>query len=411
MYAIRVRNLSKQFILHDDKPKTLKEKFIRLNHKSENKHLKVLDSISIDVKKGQVVGLIGRNGSGKSTLLKILSKIIYPTEGNIIINGRVTSLLELGAGFHPDFTGIENIYMNASLFGLSKKEIDSKLDDIILFSELNEFIYRPVRIYSSGMYMRLAFSIATVVEPDILLIDEVLAVGDSAFQQKCINRIMQLKEKGKTIVLVAHDSSVIERLCDYCIWLKDGKVMAEGMAKSVLVSYLDDLGKDESERISQLEYYKEPSNSKEETTAIKPEQSRWGNFKVEILEVDIVDSNGTSSRSFITGDYFGIKFKYKMNHSFENVAIGFGLFRNDGLCCYGSNTNIEDIDVELNNEGEILLNIPIMNLLPGEYWIDVAIHSREGEPYDYLQRAKTFVIQSEKKDIGIIRLDHKWNIK
>lgn len=234
--AIEVKNLSKDFKVYYDKPNTLKEKIVFWkNNKSEVRH--VLKNINIDIKKGETVALIGTNGSGKSTLLKLMTKIIYPTKGKIITHGKLTSLLELGAGFHPDFTGRENIYFNASIFGLTAKEIDSRVDDIIKFSELGEFIDNPVRTYSSGMYMRLAFSVAINVDADVILIDEILAVGDQHFQEKCMDKMLELKHSGKTIVFVSHSASAVKFLCDRAIWLKDGEVEMDGKTEEVLSEY------------------------------------------------------------------------------------------------------------------------------------------------------------------------------
>lgn len=238
--AIKVTHVSKDFKLYYDKANTLKEKilFFSKKNRSKNNILHVLKDINIEIKKGESVALIGTNGSGKSTLLKLMNRIIYPTKGRITKDGKLTSLLELGAGFHDDFTGRENIYFNASIFGLTKEEIDKKLDQIIEFSELEEFIDNPVRTYSSGMYMRLAFSVAINVEADILLIDEILAVGDQHFQDKCFNKLIELKEAGKTIVIVTHSMEQVKRFCDRAIWLYEGEVHRDGKVSEVLEEYL-----------------------------------------------------------------------------------------------------------------------------------------------------------------------------
>ena len=215
-YAIRVKGVTKSFKIYYDKGTSLKEKIL-FRKRSRFSERTVLNDISVDIKKGESIGLVGHNGCGKSTLLKLMTKILYPEKGEIEVNGRVSSLLELGAGFHPDMSGRENIYTNASIFGLSKKEIDSRLDRIIEFSELEEFIDNPVRTYSSGMYMRLAFSVAINVDADVLLIDEILAVGDSNFQAKCFNKLQEIKAKGTTIVIVSHSLNQIENICDRSI--------------------------------------------------------------------------------------------------------------------------------------------------------------------------------------------------
>lgn len=238
--AIKVTHVSKEFKLYYDKANTLKEKILFFSKKSKSKDeiLQVLKNINLTIKKGESVALIGTNGSGKSTLLKLMNKIIYPNKGTITTNGKLTSLLELGAGFHDDFTGRENIYFNASIFGLTKEEIDDKVDSIIEFSELGDFIDNPVRTYSSGMYMRLAFSVAINVEAEILLIDEILAVGDQHFQEKCFNKLMELKEAGKTIVIVTHNIHQVKKICNRAVWLYKGEIRKDGKIDDVLDEYL-----------------------------------------------------------------------------------------------------------------------------------------------------------------------------
>ena len=235
--AIIVDNVTKTFKVYYDKPNTLKEKIVFWkNNKAEERI--VLENINVEIDKGETVALIGVNGSGKSTLLKLMTKIIYPNKGKIITNGKLTSLLELGAGFHDDFTGRENIYFNASIFGLTRKEIDDRIDDIIKFSELENFIDNPVRTYSSGMYMRPAFSVAINVEADILLIDEILAVGDQHFQTKCFDKLEELKKNGKTIVIVSHSLDSVKKLCDRAIWINKGHVEMNGKTETVIEKYL-----------------------------------------------------------------------------------------------------------------------------------------------------------------------------
>ncbi len=236
--AIKVENVTKSFKLFYDKPSTLKERLIFWNKKKAEEHT-VLENVSLDIKKGETVALIGINGSGKSTLLKLMTKIIYPTKGKITTNGKLTSLLELGAGFHPDFTGRENIYFNAAIFGLTKQEIDKRLNTIIEFSELGEFIDSPVRTYSSGMYMRLAFSVAINVDAEILLIDEILGVGDQHFQEKCFAKLEELRDSDKTIVIVSHSLDSLKKLCKRAIWICDGKVKLDGKVEEVFKKYLD----------------------------------------------------------------------------------------------------------------------------------------------------------------------------
>ena len=237
-YAICVKDVYKNFNVYLDKANTIKEKLLFLSRNRKEKR-EVLKGINLNIKKGEAVALIGTNGSGKSTLLKLMTKILYPNSGTIEINGKLTSLLELGAGFHPDFSGRENIYFNASIFGLTKKEIDEKLNDIIEFSELKNFIDNPIRTYSSGMYMRLAFSVAINVNADILLVDEILSVGDEHFQNKCIEKMLELKKQGKTMVFVTHSMESARKLCNRAVWLYNGKIQMDGDSNEVIKKYVE----------------------------------------------------------------------------------------------------------------------------------------------------------------------------
>ena len=238
--AIDVAHVSKAFRVHNEQYKTLKDKILYAG-RAKYREFVALEDVSLSVTKGSTVGLIGVNGSGKSTLLKLISRILYPDQGAIQVHGRVSSLLELGAGFHPDFSGYENIFLNGALMGFSKKELQKKVDSIVAFSELGDFIHEPIRSYSSGMYMRLAFSVAVAVEPEILLIDEILAVGDAAFQAKCMDHLHQLQKQNKTIVIVTHDAGVVERFCDEAVWLENAKVRMDGAPSVCIPAYLDAL--------------------------------------------------------------------------------------------------------------------------------------------------------------------------
>ncbi len=237
-YAISVENVNKTFNVYLDRANTIKEKLLFLFSRNRKEKREVLKNINIKIKKGETVALVGVNGSGKSTLLKLMTKIIYPNSGKITTNGKLTSLLELGAGFHPDFSGRENIYFNASIFGLTKKEIDERLESIIEFSELKDYIDNPVRTYSSGMFMRLAFSVAINVNADILLIDEILSVGDQHFQEKCYKKMKELSQQGKTMVFVTHSLQSIENLCSRAIWLHEGRIKMDGASEKVIEEYI-----------------------------------------------------------------------------------------------------------------------------------------------------------------------------
>lgn len=421
--VIEVKNITKKFKVYLDKGHTLKEKILfrkRRNYEDRN----VLRGISFNVKRGEAIGLIGHNGCGKSTTLKLLSRIMYPDSGEIVMKGRVSSLIELGAGFHPDMSGKENIYINASIFGLTKKEIDSRLDDIIAFSELEEFIDNPVRTYSSGMYMRLAFAVAINVDADILLIDEILAVGDAGFQVKCFNRLKKIKASGTTIVIVSHSMGQIEQICDRSIWIHEGRIQAEGKPKDVDMQYLDYMGeerqaiaeKEEKEKRERQEKEKqnEEKEKKEKPEPVLPKEDikkRWGNGKARIEKVTLLKGNDEPSVGFRTEDSMKIRIDYSVSEHVQDAVFGIGIFRVDGLHCYGTNTHIDQLDTfDLTKGGTTCFSVPALNLLPGSYMLDVAIESDMGTPVDYYREACSFDVFSVVSDVGVSRIEHSWEL-
>ncbi|MEF7439060.1 ABC transporter ATP-binding protein [Paenibacillus lautus] len=417
MVSIKVKNLSKVFILNKNKRTTLKEKII-IRKTSSKEEYWALKNVNCQIDAGKTVGIIGRNGSGKSTLLKMMTKIMYPTKGSIEVNGKVSSLLELGAGFHPDFTGRENIYMNASILGFTKREIDKMVDDIIMFSELEDFIDNPLRSYSSGMYMRLAFSVAITVNPDILLIDEILSVGDTAFQRKCINRLKELKKQNKTIVIVSHDNTTLENMCDEVIWLKYGEVYKIGPAKEIIREYLDYLEGEEGDKHNnqQLRDNKSIVNSNlvQESSkghVLSGTSSRWGNGKVRINGINIFNHNNEESYSFKSGDRVLIKVDYAMHEIVEDIVFGFMLTTIDGINCYGSNTRIDDFNGEFKSKGTIICQFDQLPLVAGKYMLDFAFHQIDGTAYDYYSRAVSIHVSSSVLDIGIAKIPHQWLIE
>lgn len=404
-YAIRLINVKKQFRVYYDKGISLKEKVL---FKSRNKYEEriVLDRINLSIKKGEAVGLIGKNGCGKSTTLKLINRIIYPDGGEIQINGRISSLIELGAGFHPDMSGRENIYTNAAIFGLKRKEIDQRIDKIIEFSELGKYIDNPVRTYSSGMYMRLAFSVAINVDADILLIDEILAVGDANFQAKCFNRLREIKASGTTIVIVSHSLSQIEQICDRSIWIHEGKIKAEGIPRDVHPQYLDFMRNKRQEVQT-----KESDNTPQSEKIIEKKKRRWGNGKARISKISILDIDGQERTVFKTGEDIVFQIDYNVNDKVENAVVGIGIFRSDGLQCYGTNTRIDKMqEYDIIQRGAVTLKLKNVNLLPGEYYIDFALEEDLGIPVDYYTRACKIDIYSEYDDVGVCRIEHSWDI-
>jgi len=435
MEVIKVNNIYKSFKVYYDRGSTLKEKILFQNRNRHDVH-EVLKGVSLSIKKGEVVGLIGENGSGKSTLLKLMTKIIYPDKGKIEMKGKVSSLLELGAGFHPDMTGRENIYTNASIFGLTKKEIDSRLEKIIDFSELGEFVDNPVRTYSSGMYMRLAFSVAINVDAEILLIDEILAVGDANFQQKCFERLRELKQKGITIVIVTHDTGTVEKFCSSAVWLEGGEIKAEGKTSNVVDQYLKYMN---MKRIQSIELANEREQEKiaEETEKTIPTQevkddkvtekkdkivrndeekpgidfnsNRFGLKYIEITKAVIKNSDGHATTVLKGGESAEIEIYYKVNKPLERYIFGMGFYTLEGLCIYGSNTELDKIVIKHEKEkGIVKYHIESLPLLTGIYGLNVAIVDENGTPMDFVRNYCNFNVVSEDRSAGMISVEHQW---
>lgn len=425
--AIEVKDVTKKFKLYYDKGHMLKERAISWK-RNKYEEREVLKGISFQVKKGEAVGLIGHNGCGKSTTLKLLTKIMYPDSGTIELSGRVSSLLELGAGFHPDLSGRENIYINASIFGLTKKEIDKRLKDIIDFSELEEFIDNPVRTYSSGMYMRLAFAVAINVDAEILLIDEILAVGDVNFQAKCFNKLMEIKRQGTTIVLVSHSTGQIEQLCERSIWIHDGLIRMDGIARDVHKEYLLFMGEQRKEHakkeqekceVETVQEVNTISNSAEVNKAenrkltLTPEGRyevhRMGSGEARVESVKCYNSDDKECGVFETGETIKFKLKYRVNDPIDKAIFGLSIFRIDGVRCYGSNGLVDGIKpFPIEKDGEITLTFPNAMLLAGKYYVDVCIMYGVSDSVDYFDNAATFEIFSTVEDIGVIRMEHTW---
>ena len=405
MVAIQVQEVSKRFRLHRGRRYlTVKDLFVRsfrggwrLGAGDEHWALR---GVNLEVPQGKTLGIIGSNGSGKSTLLKLLAGILKPTSGSIQVSGRVSALIELGAGFHPEFTGRENVWINGILLGLSRQEVRGRFDEIVQFAGLEAFIDNPVKTYSSGMYMRLGFAIATAVDPDILLIDEVLAVGDEAFQHKCVGKIQEFKARGKTICFVSHDLGAVAELCDETLWLNEGRVSALGRTHEVIQQYRTWVAQEEA---GALRAQHERANASREP------QTRWGSGEVTLSSVTLKDSLGQERYLFESGEPVLIVFSYQVHAPVGDAVFGIGIFRKDGLSVYGTNTAIDDrVLPPLKDEGQVAVLLERVDLIEGEYLLDVAVHARDGHPYDYRSRALTFAIRSKVRDTGVARLPHRW---
>ncbi|WP_419038025.1 ABC transporter ATP-binding protein [Enterocloster bolteae] len=394
--AIEVHDIKKSFRVYLDKGRTLKE-LVLFSKRRKYEERQVLQGISFEVKKGEALGLIGHNGCGKSTTLKLLTRIMYPDSGTIEMRGRVSSLIELGAGFHPDMSGRQNIYTNASIFGLTRKEIDARVDNIIEFSELEAFIDNPVRTYSSGMYMRLAFAVAINVDADILLVDEILAVGDANFQAKCFNKLREIKANGTTIVIVSHSLGQIEEICERSIWIHEGKIQKEGNPREVHPAYLEYMGQKRPEAASEK---------------VKSEGERPGDGRVRIKTVEVIFGKEGESNVFRTGEPVTLGITYNVIERVEEASIGLEVYNGNGVKCYSTDTRTEKMDyIRLEKDGEIHLILENLELLNGKYTMDFSIKSKDNFPIDSYAKAFSFEMYSDVKDTGISRLAHKWDIK
>jgi len=405
--VVQVQDVVKYFKRFTNKHKflTLKSALVSRTLFSDLKvheKFEVLKGINFDVDQGKTVSIIGENGSGKSTLLKILAGISKPTSGNIITKGRISALIELGAGFHPEISGRENIFINGIILGLTKKTIQEKYDEIVRFAELEEFIESPVKTYSSGMHMRLGFSVAINVDPDILLIDEVLAVGDASFIPKCLEKINEFKRNGKTIIFVSHDLATVELISDEVIWLKNGEIEMQGYPKRVVDAYMEYIGKkDEGDRAEK--------HIEEEEEGLHNFEKRWGSGEIEINQVKMIDSGGKEKYIYKPDESFTIEFDVHAKVEEKDFVFGVGIFNISGIQCYGSNTQMENYQsVKMLGKGKVKIQVPSLNLIDGTYFLDLAVHKKDGYPFDYHHFQYTFRVFSTHKDVGIARIDHTW---
>ena len=415
MYAIEIDNVSRVYQKYSArhrfqtfKSALVKGDFVRALKADEL--VPALENIHFNIEKGQTFGIIGENGSGKSTLLKVVAGIAKPTSGRITTNGKVSALIELGAGFHPEISGRENVFINGIMLGLSKKEINAKFDEIVRFAELEDFIDAPVKTYSSGMYMRLGFSVAINVNPEILLIDEVLAVGDASFIPKCLDRIDDFRRRKKTILFVSHDLATVEKICDKVVWLKNGRVMTIGEPKRIVDSYLQDIAEKQEKAFEKAHEEKlqappSPPNQEEERR-----DNRWGKREIEIRKVTLKNLKGQDKYVFSPDEGMIIEMDVMSYSPIKDFVFGIGITNSMGVSCYGTNTGLEDyIPVSIQGEGKIVFKIDRLDLINGTYYLDVAVHKQDGYPYDYHQNLYTFLVSSTKRDVGIVRLPHEWS--
>jgi ABC-type polysaccharide/polyol phosphate transport system ATPase subunit len=412
--AVEVEGVSKRFRRQTIQPfttvKTAVVDFIlRRKYPGKDGAYQVLRDVNLTVRKGEVLGIIGRNGSGKSTLLKLLAGIYRPDCGTVSVQGKIGALLELGAGFHPEFSGRENIFLNGILLGLSKREIRQRFDAIVRFAELEAFIDVPVKNYSSGMYMRLGFSVAVHAEPDILFIDEILAVGDESFQQKCFDKVSEFRRQGKTIILVSHDLAAVQRWCDEVLWIDDGTVREQGLPRRVVDLYRQHIADQETE--AAVAGHQGSEEALPQAPAMESSQ-RWGSREVEIVSVRMLDGTGGEGYRYHSGDAVRVLLRYKVQAPVSEAVFGIAILRSDGLRCFGSNTALEAAPLPpLANEGMVEVLLERLDLLDGSYSLDVAVESKDGYPYDYHHGLYPFTVKSELREVGVFHIPHCWVIR
>jgi lipopolysaccharide transport system ATP-binding protein len=415
--AIRFQNVSKRFTVQRGRPRSFQELFLSWRqHRGRGRvreDLWVLKDFSIDVAESETLGIIGPNGVGKSTILKLIAGIILPNEGQVEVSGRVSSLLELGAGFHPDMTGRENIFLYGSLLGLSRATMRQRFDDIVAFSELESFIDVPVKTYSSGMYLRLAFAVAIHVEPDVLLVDEILAVGDQAFRAKCLERILALKRGGVTILLVTHDLSTVRQLCSRAIWMHDGRLRADGSSDRVAQQYLDAVARVQNAQLTARNLEAAGRERQASAPAVTSANGfRWGSGEIEITEVRVLDSAGQERYVFLTGEELTIQMTYSAAKPVQTPVFGLALHRSDGLHITGPNTQFSDVNLPIvEGEGAIHYTIPHLPLLPGRYQISVAARDAEDTRlFDYHDRLYSFAVNpgGTQERYGLMCMGGQW---
>ena len=409
--AIEVRNLKKIFKVYPDKSNSVKEKllFFKRNKYEVNQ---VLDGVSFDIKKGEAVGLIGKNGCGKSTTLKLLIRIMYPTSGTIRVNGRVSSLIELGAGFHPDMSGRENIYTNASIFGLTKKQIDEKLDDIIEFSELGEAVDNPVRTYSSGMYMRLAFSVAINVEADVLLIDEILAVGDVSFQKKCFEKLREIKYSGTTIVIVSHSLQQIEQICDKSIWIEKGHIRQIGNPKEIHLKYLKEMEEERQRLIHEAQKNKE-NDIEDRDSFCGKKVIRSGSGEVYFTNVTLKDKEEKLQNVYKSHDFMQVQYDFVNKSDIEEAVFSVRIYKDDNTHCYGTTSDIECNDtIKIKGKNKFIVDFDDLCLLDGNYMIDVDVKDKTGDiVYDSIHDTIRFDVINEDGRTGVCAIRTSWKVE
>jgi lipopolysaccharide transport system ATP-binding protein len=408
--SIALTNVSKSYRLWGRKSQfaTLKSALLKRDLKlAADASVPAVKQVSFAVDRGEAFAIVGRNGSGKSTLLKMISGILKPTTGKVAVNGRIAALIELGAGFHPEITGRENIFINGIMLGLTRREIEQRFDRIVEFSGIGDFLDQPVKTYSSGMYVRLGFAVAVHVDPDILLIDEVLAVGDEEFSAKCIAKIQELKYRGVTLVFVTHQLDQVRKLCDRALWLDHGEAVAIGDPARVVDAYLQHVAAPSAKQAAAAAPEPEPEKPKDPL-----EEERWGSGEAILRHVRIVDPQGRELVALGAGTAVTIEMDVEVRVPQEDFVFGIGIYHADGACVYGTNTDLEGFAPQsLSGGGRVSFVMPSLDLVAGTYRIDAAVHTRNGRALDYRRGALRFVVGSRVHDVGVYRPKHEWKFE
>lgn len=403
MSAIIVDGVSKKFRLQSDRAHSVKELITRRDRDAGEDAFWALQDVSLEIPQGSMYALVGHNGSGKSTLLRCIAGIYRPTAGSVRVDGRISTLLELGAGFHPDLTGRENVYMNATILGMSKKQIDAAFDDIVGFAGVEEFIDSPVKIYSSGMYVRLGFSVAVHVDPEILIVDEVIAVGDAEFQRKCFDYLYDLRRRGVTIVVVTHSTGTVEAMCDGAAWLDHGVLQLTGTGPEVAAAYMEQVNA--AERAARDEV---------QAAAVAPAAGAGGGEDVTIAGVEFIDDGGAATTAVVHRDPCTIRIHYEAVRPVRAAVVGVAVHSASGVHLTGTNTRIDGVDTgELRGTGHLDLTIDSLPLTPGEYEFTVAI-SDEYVQHDFDRRDRAWRLAVREGERmapeGLVDLRGRWSV-
>jgi lipopolysaccharide transport system ATP-binding protein len=408
--AIRVEQLEKLYrrTLPGDRLRTLKSALLDgslTGNLRRDEAIVALEGIDFSVARGEAFGIVGGNGSGKSTLLKLIAGMLKPSAGRITVTGRVAAMIELGAGFHPEISGRENVFINGAVLGLSRREIERRYDEIVEFSGLGDFMEEPVKNYSSGMYVRLGFAVAIHTDPDVLLVDEVLAVGDEAFAHRCVRRIEEFLAAGRTLLLVSHSLDLVAGLCDRVLWLEDGRQRLVASPRRAIDAYRQAVAEEEAEGHQAAKEQREADSGTAEASL------RWGSGAAELTAARLLDSSGAEHYHLQSGETAVFEIRARAVQPLTDFVFGVAVKTPREAEVWGTNTDLEGfVPTSFEGEATVRLVCPALRLAPGEYTVDVAVHARDGAPYDYRRRIFTFTVTARTGGIGVYFPEHRWEL-